>query len=181
MFSMCYHTSLLQIYFFLKTTAPESTESEAAAHARHQCFSLAKQITSLITLHRSKWGIERMSPTTIQWVSTSLFALLDGLDNTDNRNAFIELCTVARAFCQRWTLPKGILRMIQLTASQRGIQLPGEVEALFMDFESQNWDRKDREKFSRSGYPNFAAIHKRDGDHEMDKFLEKWDTLSIEG
>ena len=97
-----------------------------------------------------------MSPTTIQWVSTSLFALLDGLDNTDNRNAFIELCTVAQAFCRRWTLPKGILRMIQLTASQRGVQLPGEVEALFMDFESQNWDRKDREKFSRSGYRGYA-------------------------
>lgn len=179
---MCYHTSLLQIYF-LKTTAPETAKSETAtaAQAKQQCFSLAKQLTSLIKLHRSKWGIERMSPTTIQWVSTSLFALLDGLDNSDNRNAFIELCTVARAFCHRWTLPKGILRMIQLTASQRGVQLPREVEALFMDFESQNWDRKDREKFSRSGYPNFAAMHKRDGDHEMDKFLEKWDTLSIDG
>lgn len=46
--------------------------------------------------------------------------------------------------------------MIQLTASQRGVQLPGEVEALFMDFESQNWDRKDREKFSRSGYRGYA-------------------------
>jgi hypothetical protein len=123
-----------------------------------------------------------MSPTTGQWVSVGLFALLEGLDEPNNRTAFIELCIVARAFSRRWVVSKAILRMIQITATQMQVTLPSEVEALFLDFESNDWTTQDRETLS-SSYPNFAAFHQSDGaaeEADMDEFLKKWDKLSVD-
>lgn len=111
----------------------------------------------------------------------SLFALLDDLLNAESRSSFIELCIVARALARRWTQARGILRMMQITAEQRGAPIPSEVRALLADFESQSWGSSDREKLS-SGYPNFATILRPDEsseDYEMDSFLAKWDKLQV--
>lgn len=181
--SMCYHTSVLQLYGCLKNLVAEGDHSsESTSHARKMCLSSAREISSLIKVHRSKWGIDRMSATAIHWVSTSLFVLLEDLDNPENCGPFIDLCTVARAFSRRWTLSKGILRMVQITASQMGATLPDEVKALFLDFESECWEGSGLYSFS-SGYPNFATILKPGSaveDSEMDQFLKRWDRLHIE-
>jgi hypothetical protein len=181
MISMFYHTSVLQIYCVVRNLTPEDDGSGNAASAKEMCFLAAREISSLIGIHRTKWGIERMSSTAIHGVMASLFALLDDLVSAENRSAFIDLCTVARAFARRWTLARGILRMLQITAEQRDVPMPSEVGALFMDFESQSWERKDREEIS-SGYPNFATVLRRGRaveDYEMDRFLEKWDKLHV--
>lgn len=56
--------------------------------------------------------------------------------------------------------------------------MPGEVGALFANFESQSWGRGDRERIS-SGYPNFATIFRRGWADEVDSFLDKWDKLHL--
>lgn len=179
--SIFYHTSVLQIYLFLRNVAPEDDGLGGAASTKETCSLAAREISSLTGIHRSKWGIERMSSSAIQGVMAGLFALLDDLASAKSRAAFIELCTVARAFARRSTLARGILRMIQITADQKGVPIPNEVRTLLEDFESQSWRSEDRERLS-SGYPNFATILRPDqaaADYEMDGFLEKWDKLHV--
>ncbi|EDP47798.1 C6 transcription factor, putative [Aspergillus fumigatus A1163] len=178
-----YHTTVMQIFGLLKANH-EHLDPASIQRARNICIESALRIAGLIGIHRDKWGIGRMAPSTIQWLSIGMFTLLDALDSPDTRNraAFIEMCIVARAFARRFPLAKGILRMIQLSANQMQVVLPAETDALFTDFETRSWEGKDRHTFS-TFYPNFARVVRqgaaREEDVSMDRFLEKWDSLAI--
>ncbi|KAF4170547.1 hypothetical protein CNMCM8694_004124 [Aspergillus lentulus] len=178
-----YHTTVMQIFGLLKANN-EHLDPETIQSARNICIENALRIAHLIGIHRDKWGIGRMAPSTIQWLSIGMFTLLEALDSPDHRNraAFIELCIVARAIARRFPLAKGILRMIQLSANQMQVVLPAETDALFTDFETRSWEGKDRHTFS-TFYPNFVTAVRqgaaREGDVSMDRFLEKWDSLAI--
>lgn len=140
----------------------------------------AHNVLNLVNLHRRKWGIQRMSPTWIHWLSISLFTLLEALDQETNRKAFTELCVVTRACSQRWLLIKGILRMIQINAANMNVSLPEEARALFIDFSEKDWKEKQRSRF-KSIYPNFSSTFQdREGENlEMDQFLDKWDKINL--
>jgi hypothetical protein len=134
-------------------------------------------------MHRTKWSIEYISATAMHWVAIALFTLLDNLDETRSRDAFIDLCFVARVLSRRWLLAKGILRMIQITAQQMSIQLPTETETLLDDFSANLWEAdKDGRRFS-SAYPNFILLAQRvsalggsvDDPIDMDEWLAKWE------
>lgn len=140
----------------------------------------AHKVLELVNVHRRKWGIQRMSPTLIHWLGVSLFTLLEVLDDETNRKAFTELCVVTRACSRRYMLSKGILRMIQISATKMNISLPEEARALFIDFNEKDWEEKHRAQFS-SLYPNFFSTFKdREGENlELDKFLDKWDKINL--
>jgi hypothetical protein len=173
----------MQIFGLLKAN-DEDLDPETIHRARNICIENALRIAYLIGIHRDKWGIGRMAPSTIQWLSIGMFTLLEALDSPDSRNrtAFIEMCIVARAIARRFPLAKGILRMIQLSANQMQVVLPAETDALFTDFETRSWEGKDRPTFS-TFYPNFATVVRQGSTQEeavsMDRFLEKWDNLAI--
>ncbi|PWY90602.1 C6 transcription factor [Aspergillus sclerotioniger CBS 115572] len=179
---MFYHTTVMQIFGFLRSNKEISLEAGLAGYARELCLSSARRVAALLGVHRDKWGIDRMAPSTIQWCSIGMFTLMESLDTTANRNAFIELCIIARAFSRRFPLAKGILRMIQLSANQTQVVLPEETDALFTDFETLAWKERDAQEFS-SFYPHFTTVVRqgsaRKDDVDMDQFLTKWDTLSI--
>lgn len=62
-----------------------------------------------------------------------------------------------------------------------GIDLPPEASKIFESFESEECRTVNSRRFS-SLYPDFAVSVRQDGgvdDHERDKFLEKWDTLTL--
>ncbi|KAE8379378.1 hypothetical protein BDV26DRAFT_291399 [Aspergillus bertholletiae] len=177
-----YHTNVMQIFGFLRSNSGDFITPETAKNAKDLCLSTARRIAQILSIHREKWGIDRVAPSTVQWTSIGLFTLLEALDSLENRNAFIELCIFARAMSQRFALAKGILRMIQVTAQQMAVPLPTETDALFLDFEKQIWRDRDSLSFS-SFYPHFStAIRQgqvRQSDVSMDRFLERWDNLSI--
>lgn len=85
-----------------------------------------------------------------------------------------------QAGSRRWMFGKGLMRLVQVTARHLGVTLPPETDVLFSDFESKIWSSQDREKLS-SFYPNLAvsAGAFQDDEKELDRFLEKWDGLSI--
>ncbi|PYH92151.1 hypothetical protein BO71DRAFT_400803 [Aspergillus ellipticus CBS 707.79] len=174
-----YHTTIMQIFGYLRIN---HSDPATGHHAHHLCLSSARRVATLLGIHRTNWGIDRMAPSTIQWCSVSLFTLLEALDTLENRNAFIEICVFARAFSRRWPLAKGILRMIQLSANHAQIGLPEETDVLFAEFESLAWKEHDAHEFS-SFYPHFiSAVQRgpaRQGNGDMDRFLAKWDGLSI--
>ncbi|RAL08504.1 C6 transcription factor [Aspergillus homomorphus CBS 101889] len=176
---MFYHTTVMQIFGFMRSS---HVDPGTASHARELCLASARQIVHLLGIHRAKWGIDRMSPSTIQWWSIGLFTLMESLDSRENRNAFVELSIIAGAFTRRVPLAKGILRMIQLSASQMQLVLPEETEALFTDFETLAWKESDAQEFS-SFYPHFHTVVQhgsfRQPGVDLDQFLAKWDGLSI--
>ncbi|KAL4948540.1 hypothetical protein BDW69DRAFT_91175 [Aspergillus filifer] len=177
-----YHTTMIQVFWFLQSHHTSQGETEHANFARNTSHRNARRIAQLIALHRERWGIDRMDPCTIQWITTGLYCLLGSLDSLENRNAFIELSIIARALSRRFPLAKGIMRMLQLTANQMQVSLPEETNALFSAFAAESWSEKDREAFS-SFYPHYQTVIRngptRPGDLAMDRFLMKWDNLSI--
>ncbi|OGM41999.1 putative C6 transcription factor [Aspergillus bombycis] len=177
-----YHTNVMQIFGFLQSNSGDFIAPETAKNARDLCLSTARHIAQILNMHREKWGIDRVAPSTVQWTSIGLFTLLEALDSLENRKAFTELCIFARAMSRRFGLAKGILRMIQVTAQQAEVSLPPETDALFLDFEKQTWRNHDSQSFS-SFYPHFSTVIRqgkaRQSDASMDRFLEKWDNLDI--
>ncbi|KAE8397440.1 hypothetical protein BDV37DRAFT_289431 [Aspergillus pseudonomiae] len=175
-----YHTNVMQIFGFLQSNSGDFIAPETAKNAKDLCLSTARRIAQILSIHREKWGIDRLAPSTVQWASIGLFTLLEALDSPENRKAFIELCIFARAMSRRFALAKGILRMIQVTAQQTEVSLPTETDALFLDFETQTWRERDSLSFS-SFYPHFLTVIRqgkvRQSDVSMDLFLEKWDNL----
>ncbi|KAI2897588.1 hypothetical protein CBS63078_7910 [Aspergillus niger] len=179
---MLYHTVVIVLWGLLKK---EDTEDEnnikiTREAAKKACVDSALAIVNLLRIHRTRWGPDHISPTTIHWVSMALFTLVEELDNSEHRNAFTELCVTARAFSQKWTLMKGILRMLQVSAQKNGFILPPETRALFADFQKM-WDEGLRDQF-RSLYPNLSSLSETGGDRtldeaELDSFLKKWDRL----
>ncbi|KAE8355729.1 hypothetical protein BDV28DRAFT_27698 [Aspergillus coremiiformis] len=175
-----YHTTVMQIFGLLQSHGGTSLAPETARNARELCLSTARHIPYLLGIHREKWGIDRMAPSTCQWTSIGLFTLLSALDSPENRAAFMELCIFARAMSRRFALAKGIMRMIQVTARQMKAPLPAETDALFMEFETETWRRQDSLAFS-SFYPHFPTVIRqgpsRHSDASLDRFLEKYDPL----
>ncbi|KAL4995319.1 hypothetical protein BDV10DRAFT_174901 [Aspergillus recurvatus] len=177
-----YHTTVTHVFWFLQSYYLSNGEHEEAASARNTTLDNARCIANLIVLHRQRWGIDRMAPCTIQWFTTALYALLGALDSAENRVAFTELCTTARAFSRRYPFAKGVMRMLQLTAKQMQLTLPEETDALFSSFSAETWSDKDREGFS-SFYPHWETVIRngptRHDDVVLDRFLQKWDKLTI--
>ncbi|KAL4900102.1 hypothetical protein BDW74DRAFT_188665 [Aspergillus multicolor] len=177
-----YHTNVIHALWALQSYHLSKGDHEKAGSARELSHRNARHCAQLIALHRQRWGIDCMAPCTIQWATIALSALLGALDSADNRIAFTELCTTARAFSRRYPLAKGILRMLQLTAKQMQVTLPEETDALFSSFAAEAWHEHDGEGFS-SFYPHWETVIRngptRQDDDVLDRFLQKWDKLTI--
>jgi hypothetical protein len=173
---MQYQTIIMHIFGVVRSHGLELDQidiQEVRIRAAHK-------VLDLVNIHRTKWGIQYMSPTLTHWLGVSLFTLLEALDQENNSKAFTELCVVTRACAQRWMLSKGILRMVQINAANMHISLPEEARALFIDFTEKDWEEKHRSQLN-SLYPNFSSTFQdREGeDLEMDKFLDKWDKINL--
>ncbi|KAI9368233.1 hypothetical protein BJX61DRAFT_233410 [Aspergillus egyptiacus] len=177
-----YHTTVIQIFWFLQSCYLSRNEHDTADAAAATTHANARRIADLLRIHRERWGIDRMAPSTYHWVFSGLYALLKGLDSTENRNAFTELCIIARAVSRRFPLAKGVMRMIQLTAKQSQVVLPEETDALFSAFAAESWTDKDPDSFS-SLYPHYGTVIQEGRtpgeDTALDTFLQKWDRLTI--
>ncbi|RDW72688.1 Zn(II)2Cys6 transcription factor [Aspergillus mulundensis] len=177
-----YHTNVIHLFWSLQSYYLSEGDHEKARSARDFSHQNARHCAQLIAIHRQRWGIDCMAPCTIQWVTIALSALLGALDSAENRIAFTDLCTTARAFSRRYPIAKGIMRMLQLTAKQMQVTLPEETDALFSSFAAEAWHEHDGEGFS-SFYPHWTTVIRhgpaRQDDDVLDRFLQKWDKLTI--
>ncbi|CRG86953.1 Nitrogen assimilation transcription factor nirA [Talaromyces islandicus] len=180
---MYYHTIVITLYAFLKT-APSNADVhtlKSADEARRICLSSAHAIGQLIETQQQAWGPDPGPVANAQWMTIAQCILMEDLQNAESHAAFMKLCNAHMHAAKRWLLPRGTMRMIQLTAQRMGDPLPDDVVAHFRDFEKQYWEPELARAFS-SRYPNFAvAIRYRDAgvpeDLELDVFLQKWVNL----
>lgn len=147
--------------------------------ARELCVNSAQANGRLIVKQREMWTLEHMPQVNVQWVTVSMFTLLDDLDDEKSRVAFVSLSIAAKALAHRWSLGKGMLRLFQVTSKQMEVKLPSETDALFTDF-AHNWGAEDR-KALNSQYPNFTNSMKQGqvDEIELDMFLAKFDDLHL--
>lgn len=192
---MHYQIVTITMFAFLKSPGPPGaastssfsasaapSASTAADRARRLCISSALEVARLTDLHRRQNGLDSVTVMMTEHITISLFILMEDLDAAASRAAFIELCVVARSFARRWTLGKGMLRLVQLTAQEMKVNLPRETVMLFHDFETRIWRPTDRQLFS-SAYLSFNAAVRRQRTEQyeasLDQLLEKWDDLVI--
>ncbi|RMJ28952.1 Transcription factor [Aspergillus sp. HF37] len=135
-----YHILIMTIFGFLKRPADsEPSGLTSANHAQERCVLSAREVTWLIETFRSRWRLYLLPVSFTQHTTISLFTLLEALDDNDNRTAFVQLCIVSRSFARRWAVAKGMLRLVQLSAKQMGVDLPPEASTLFESVESKVW------------------------------------------
>ncbi|PYI00418.1 C6 transcription factor [Aspergillus sclerotiicarbonarius CBS 121057] len=127
---MFYNTTIMTLWGLLQET--DSTTAHAAREIR---LEAAESFVQLLRIHRAKWGIDYISIPTITCLITTLFTLLDDLDNPNYKSAFTELCVIARAIYRKWAPMKGLMRMLQTSTQKNAVSLPPEIHTLFVDFE----------------------------------------------
>lgn len=177
------HTIVITMYAFLKT-APSNADIhvlKSADEARQICLSSAHAIGRLIERQQQNWGADPSPVVNAQWVTIALCILMEDLKKAESHTAFMRLCKAHIHPAKRWPLPRGMVRMIQLTAQRMDDPLPDDVVVHFRDFEKRYWGPNQALTFS-SRYPNFAvAIRSRNAgvqeDLELDVFLQKWVNL----
>lgn len=182
--SMRYYTVILVMFGFIE---PGLNESDLATKARIKAlrFSTAHHIGAVLNEFRSRWPVDYVPGTAMQYTSVAMFTLLENLEDDQGKQAFIESFIVLRALARRWRLARGILRLIQLTTMNMDAVLPMETQILFRDFESELWNPEDAGRFS-SLYPNFSIAVNQDhrpGEYndeaELDRILEFWGDLDL--
>ena len=87
----------------------------------------------------------------------AIFTLIEALDEAECCRSFIDLCVFMRACARRWHVCKCIMRLIQISAHEKGVKLPVETRALFEEFEANPWRPVHADKFS-SAYLYFTAL-----------------------
>jgi hypothetical protein len=187
---MYYHALIMTIYAYLKDASPGADPAtlKSAATARRTCINAAHALSGLVAIHGIRWSFSRTSATNIHFFSLAEHMLVDDLQNDPSRAAFITLYWAAVPMAERCHLPKGLLRMVEISALQAKPAPPMEVVSLFEDFERRFWEPEYRKRFS-SRFPHFAIAFQERGaeaddgggglELEMDRVLEAWGDLTV--
>ncbi|KAK5100450.1 hypothetical protein LTS08_005199 [Lithohypha guttulata] len=130
-------------------------------HAR--ALNAARAIGNLMLRMYREWGHDHFPVIITQPVSLALFALLDHLHEQASLTAFVSLCYTMHAAARRYMVGKGVMRLLQQTAWDRGIQLPSEVMHLFYTHSIQ-------QPHAYPGAPPEISV---------DYLLGKWDDFNI--
>ncbi|RAL10264.1 putative C6 transcription factor [Aspergillus homomorphus CBS 101889] len=129
---MYYHLIVLTLYGVVLSATPPSPTDRVGLHARAVRLSAARNIAHLVSIHRARWGVERMPDSNGPCLLGALLALLDGLEEPENCEAFVTLCVAAKSLTRRWDGGGSILETVRSTAQARGVTLPTETAALFV-------------------------------------------------
>lgn len=130
-------------YYSIRITLDQNAPSfkpdpDAKHDSNHHSsrMGFARRISCLMRIHCSSWGVNRIPVFNIFSTTTALLALLTDLSDPRNREAFVHLAVVAKAFARRWVLGQKKLELVQKQAQWMGIKLPDETEPLFSGLES---------------------------------------------
>lgn len=129
---MYYYASLVAIFLFLQNTqGEEKGEHSQYKHYRSVRLLSAREISRLMGIQRSTWGFQSFPSFGMEWVTSALFALVDDIDDSKGREAFMDFFGTAALASWRWQRGQDMLRAIRLVAEQRGLPLP--TDAWFSD------------------------------------------------
>jgi hypothetical protein len=126
--SMYYYASLIAIFSFLQNTqGTEKGEHSQYEHYGNVLLSSAREISHLMEIQCSTWGIQSFPSFGMEWVTSALFALLNDVDDPKSREALVNLFGTAALASRRWERGKDMLQAVRLAVEQRGMALLAEV------------------------------------------------------
>ncbi|OQV06012.1 Fungal Zn2-Cys6 binuclear cluster domain-containing protein [Cladophialophora immunda] len=133
---------------------------------KHVCRTEAVRISEYLERMRQNWGADHFPVMIIQPATVAAFALLEDLDRPDCQGAFYKLCIVLRAASRRFRVCKSVLRLLEKTANEINVVVPGGCAELLAD----------------EDYSNIMELDgvMRIDDLGLDYLLEKWDDLDLD-
>jgi len=145
-------------------TTPESSQKD---RWKEICISEAIRVSDLLEFLRQSWGADHFPVIIIQAATVAAFVLLEDLESRpDSQTAFHNLCIVIRAASRRFSVNRGVLRLLDSTAKEKCVTLPPESAELLADFNNTT---------------QLNGVHSTRVDNlGLDYLLEKWDDLDLE-
>ena len=149
--------------------------AENVLNACHQIARIFEQ--SKRTVGLTYFGVYHVHASTL-----SSYGLLDYLDDPTNLDSFHTVILALSVAYQRWTLAKGIVRMIWIELQQRKLDelLPAPTLDILKLSAVDSWGTEDHQLFRQCAYPNYAAsMNKGSIFSEMGDLLAEYSQLSV--
>jgi hypothetical protein len=111
------------------------------------------------------------------------YTLLEFLDRPAVPAIFHTMIVALSNSARRWTITRGILKMIWITLQERRLDasLDAATLSLFKLNAVDNWGPQDHRLFEMCAYPNYAAIETRGRDFvEMGELLQEYAGLQLD-
>lgn len=124
---MYYYSSLIAIFSHEQDAQGKGKGKHRQTEHRDVAFSSAREISRLVGMQRSAWGVQLLPSLSMEWVTSALFALLDDLDDPNSREAYSSLFGMVTAASQRWKRGKDMVGALQLASEQKGVTVSTEV------------------------------------------------------
>ena len=130
--SMFYHWTVVMLFgIFGERQDFSMMPFSQAERAQENRIHSAKEIARCSRIHRQSYGLNHAPSHMVHPISTGLFALLNGLNDTGSQEAFIELSRHLSALSRRIVHCKVIIRNLESRAQQSSINLPPDAVAVF--------------------------------------------------
>lgn len=118
----------------------------------------------------------------VQCATISAYNLLDFLAQPKVPAIFQVMITALSAASRRWTIARGVVKMLWITLQERELEsyITEQASKLLKRSAVDNWGPEDHRHFEGSAYPNYAAIAEHGRElADMGDVLEKWSLLDI--
>ena len=110
----------------------------------------------------------------------AIFTLMEDIDSLKSRENCIQMTGTLVQSSKLFPMARGIVRMIEPTAHELGVELPEEMTSMIAEFGQAEWRSGDEALFN-SALPNYALRRKfGPGDQYMSELLNKWKGLSFD-
>lgn len=189
MHRLTYHWLRTSLFNFVKTNHTEPSkiddqQSFTQRNARSQMFESAQAIANLCRRYARDFGLKQTTIWMPQTTATAAYSLLDTFSSSTQSSAvqetFHELCLVMVAASRRWLIMKGHVRMLYMTAEERGHHLPAKTKELLKLVALDKWGETDHLHFASASYPNYVLAKEEDPRLvAMGDLLERWATLRV--
>lgn len=159
-------------------------EARRVCHrAKEEMILACVDVGNLLKRVRNTTGLTYCPTYTVQASTKSAYALMDFLHEPNISNIFHTLVVPLSASSRRWTLARGILKVMWITLHERKLQqyLTEETTQLFHLSAVDNWGPEDHLVFDRCSYPTYAATDASGRKYmEMGELLEKAARLNLD-
>ena len=151
--------------------------------AKERAVSVCRRLEELFEWFRRAIGTLYFTVYQQHAATMAAYFLLDYLRDDGIAPIFHTMIIALSAVSQRWTISRGVLRMLWITIKERKLEAFLEVSTLTLLRLSavDNWSPQDHRLFESCVYPNYAAI-KEDGRNfaDMGELLHKYSLLELQ-
>lgn len=149
-------------------------------HARRQCLESARAMADLFHRYFHDFGSRNIGIWMFQTVTVVAYMLLEDLGDPETQDIFHEICLAITHVSRRMFVMRGHVRMLLITADQRGQTIPEKTRQRLTHIAIDTWGPEDHKLFDACIFPNYTLA--KGGDPRtaaMGDLLEQWSNLTL--